>query len=83
MHLSGKAYLNGRGRDALDRQSFNGQHVRFKLRFRYAHRCTLSASPVEDGLETGCTAFDSVHTQASGIFGSPVGTQLQVRKTGF
>jgi hypothetical protein len=38
---------------------------------------------VEDAVETACLGFDPVQTQASGIFGSPVGTQLQVRKTGF
>lgn len=30
-----------------------------------------------------CWIFDPVQTQARGIFGSPVGTQLQVKETAF
>ena len=64
--------------DALD-----GHSSRFELGFRYAHRCTLSTSSVEDAVETACLGVDPVQTQASGILGSPVGTQLQVTKTVF
>jgi hypothetical protein len=38
---------------------------------------------VEDAVEADWKCFEAVQTQASGIFGSPVGAQWQVRKTGF
>ncbi len=60
-----------------------GHRVRFELGFRYAHKCALSASSVEDAVEKACAGVDPVQTQASGILGSPVGTQSQVTKTFF
>jgi len=68
---------------ARDRRALDGHRVRLELGFRYAHRCTLSASSVEDAVEKACTGVDPVQTQASGILGLPVDTQLQVRKTVF
>jgi hypothetical protein len=56
---------------------------KLELGFRYAHRCTLPTSSVKDAVETACGAVDPVQMQASGILGSPVGTQLQVTKTVF
>jgi hypothetical protein len=34
-------------------------------------------------VETACAGVDPVQAQASGIFGSPVGTQWQVKETVF
>jgi hypothetical protein len=63
--------------------AFNWSRGSFDLGFHYAHRCTLTASPTEDAVETVCSDVDPVQAQASGILGSPVGTQLQVKETVF
>src|SRR5579863_7623334 len=63
--------------------AFGGQRGGIQFGFGYAHRCILPALSAEDAVLVACGAFAPVQTRASGILGSPVGTQWQVRETGF
>src|ERR1039458_1803441 len=64
-----------------DHHALCGGNVGVELRFRYAHRCIPPVSSVEDAFLAVWGAFASVQTRASGILGSPVGSQWQFRKT--
>jgi hypothetical protein len=66
-----------------DRHARGSHRLGFVFRLHYAHKCILPVSSVEDAVEAACWISDPVHTQASGIFGSPVGTQLQVKEMVF